>query len=110
MTQGYIKPICLPSGAVTLPPDNISMIAAGWGYTAIWAFAVSPILRHVTVQSILASSEECLKVISDSRVQFCAGVLAGGKGNLSTSNFFNDVNYFSLVLQMLAKVTVVDRW
>jgi len=105
MTSGNIKPICLPTGAVAQPPDNIDMVAVGWGVTSMSSGAVSPILRQVTVQSIAKTSNDCQATVYDSRSQFCAGLPNGGKGNTSILNLFNDVNDF--FLQILVRVIVV---
>ena len=81
MTSGNLKPICLPNGTVVQPPDNIDMIAVGWGVTSMSADDVSPVLRQVTVQSIKNSVNSCKSTVEDSRFQFCAGLTSGGKGN-----------------------------
>ncbi|CAF0971553.1 unnamed protein product [Rotaria sordida] len=79
MIYGNIKAICLPSGTVPQPPDNIDMIAIGWGTTSTWTDEFSSTLRQVTVQSIASTSNRCQRVISDSKLQFCAGVRTGNK-------------------------------
>ncbi len=108
MASGNLKPICLPSGTVVQPPDNISMIAVGWGVTVMSSDTVSPILRQVTVKSIATTVPDCQSLVANSQQQFCAGLLAGGKGNTSRLNFLNDVNYCFL-LQTLVKVIVADQ-
>ncbi|CAF1027002.1 unnamed protein product [Rotaria sordida] len=79
MTHRNIKPICLPSGTVPQPSNNISMIAIGWGTTSTWPITLSPTLRQVTVQSIENTYSGCQYLISDSKLQFCAGVRTGSK-------------------------------
>jgi len=98
ITNGYIKPICLPTGTIPQPPDNIDMVAVGWGLTSMSTNIVSSILRQVTIKSIPNTSTDCLSIINNNQQQFCAGLSAGGKGNTSIFNFFTNVNdfYFSL--------------
>ncbi|CAF3032307.1 unnamed protein product [Rotaria sp. Silwood2] len=79
MKYGNIKPICLPPDTVPQPPDNISMIALGWGKTSMWTHEFSSTLRQVTVQSIASTYSGCKDLISDSKLQFCAGIITGGK-------------------------------
>lgn len=82
MTRGNLKPICLPTGNTVEPPNNINMIAVGWGYTSMTVEEVSPVLRQVTVQSIASATSACQSIIENSELQFCAGILAGGKGKI----------------------------
>ncbi|CAF2823891.1 unnamed protein product [Rotaria sp. Silwood2] len=77
MKHGNIKPICLPSGTVSQPSDNISMIAIGWGTTSATGNTLSSTLLQVTLQSIPSTYSTCQLIISDSKLQFCAGVLTG---------------------------------
>ncbi|CAF1544331.1 unnamed protein product [Rotaria magnacalcarata] len=79
MTNHNLKPICLPSGTVAQPPDNIDMVAVGWGTTSSGSNTVSQDLLQVTLQSIPSASSSCRPYIYDSQKQFCAGVPAGGK-------------------------------
>ncbi|CAF3410045.1 unnamed protein product [Rotaria socialis] len=79
MTNRNLKPICLPSGTVAQPPDNIDMVAVGWGTTSSGSNTVSQDLLQVTLQSIPSASSSCQPYIYDSQKQFCAGVPAGGK-------------------------------
>jgi secreted trypsin-like serine protease len=83
MTMGNLKPICLPTGTTAQPPDNINMVAVGWGVTSMSSDTVSPILRQVTVQSIGSTVSSCKSTIYNSQYQFCAGLTSGGKGNTS---------------------------
>ncbi|CAF3056322.1 unnamed protein product, partial [Rotaria sp. Silwood2] len=52
MKHGNIKPICLPSGTVPQPADNISMIAVGWGTRSMSSMIPSSILQQITVKSV----------------------------------------------------------
>ncbi|CAF1104166.1 unnamed protein product [Rotaria sp. Silwood1] len=79
MTRRNIKPICLPSGIVPQPPDNINMIAIGWGTTSTWTNTLSSTLLQVTLQSIASTFRGCQRVLSDTQRQFCAGIKTGGK-------------------------------
>ncbi|CAF1013664.1 unnamed protein product [Adineta steineri] len=80
MTNGYIKPICLPTGTNSEPSDNIDMIAVGWGVTSTSQDISSQNLQQVTIKSIKSTSKDCLNIIDNSQVQFCAGILTtGGK-------------------------------
>lgn len=80
MTKGNLKPICLPTGTTVQPPDNIDMIAIGWGVTSMTSYNNAPILQQVTVKSINNNVSGCNKLLDDSRCQFCAGLLNGTKG------------------------------
>ncbi|CAF4537376.1 unnamed protein product [Rotaria sp. Silwood2] len=79
MGHGNIKSVCLPSDTVSQPSDNINMIAVGWGTTSALSSTVSSILLQVTVQSIASTYSGCKDLISDSKLQFCAGIITGGK-------------------------------
>ncbi|CAF5152884.1 unnamed protein product, partial [Rotaria sp. Silwood1] len=74
-----IKPICLPSGIVSQPQDNIGMVAVGWGSTSASTISLSSTLLQVTLQSVPTTDSGCRMVIADSTVQFCAGIQIGGK-------------------------------
>ena len=80
MTKGNLKPICLPTGRTVEPPNNIDMIAVGWGVTSLNSYDVSSILRQVTVKSISETVKSCKNALYDSRYHFCAGLLQGTKG------------------------------
>ncbi|CAF3508182.1 unnamed protein product [Rotaria sp. Silwood2] len=79
MKHGNIKPICLPSGTVPQPADNISMIAVGWGTRSMSSMIPSSILQQITVKSVPSTYSGWQKFVSDSRLQFCAGIITGGK-------------------------------
>ncbi|CAF4514934.1 unnamed protein product [Rotaria sp. Silwood1] len=79
MRHGNIKSICLPSGTVSQPPDNINMIAIGWGITSISSDKSSSTLRQVTLKSVSLTYSGCKPLIFDSKLQFCAGIITGGK-------------------------------
>ncbi|CAF2823906.1 unnamed protein product [Rotaria sp. Silwood2] len=79
MRHGNIKPICLPSDTVSQPSDNISMIAIGWGTTSATGNILSSTLLQVTLQSISSRYSGCKDLIYDSKLQFCAGIITGGK-------------------------------
>ncbi len=88
-TAGYIKPICLPAGTAPQPPNHIDMIAVGWGDTYDGTNSGSPVLRQVTLKSIDDNSIYCQQMITNTQVQFCAGILEGGKGSNFNSFFFS---------------------
>ncbi|CAF3825849.1 unnamed protein product [Rotaria sp. Silwood1] len=79
MSNENIKPICLPSGIVSQPQDNIGMVAVGWGSTSASTINLSSTLLQVTLQSVPTTDNGCRVVIADSTVQFCAGIQTGGK-------------------------------
>jgi secreted trypsin-like serine protease len=83
MTSGNLKPICLPTSTTVQSPDNINMIAVGWGVTSMSSDTASPVLRQVTVQSIASTVSSCQSAIYNSQLQFCVGLQSGGKGNTS---------------------------
>ncbi|CAF4095081.1 unnamed protein product, partial [Rotaria sp. Silwood2] len=79
MEHGNIKPICLPSGIVPQPSNNISMVAVGWGTTSTSIVVASPTLQQVTVKPIASTYSGCKEMVADSKLQFCAGIITGGK-------------------------------
>ncbi|CAF3374136.1 unnamed protein product [Rotaria sp. Silwood2] len=79
MGHGNIKPICLPSGTVPQPSNNMSMVAVGWGTTSTSIVVASPTLQQVTVKSIASTYSGCKEMVADSKLQFCAGIITGGK-------------------------------
>ncbi|CAF2738619.1 unnamed protein product [Rotaria sp. Silwood2] len=79
MRHGNIKSICLPSGTVPQPSDNINMTAVSWGTRSTSIVRPSSTLQQVTLKSIESTFSECENLISDSKLQFCAGVLTGDK-------------------------------
>jgi secreted trypsin-like serine protease len=79
--------LCLPhiepSGKeADYPADSASLVAIGWGVLMSEAPSIPDDLhlQQVTVQAVSVHNETCTEFISDTRVQFCAGVSGGGKG------------------------------
>ena len=79
--------LCLPyvissDAAYDYPVPDTSLIAIGWGQL-LYSELVIPFNRHlhqVTVNSMSATHSMCRSVIRNPRLQFCAGVMYGGKG------------------------------
>ncbi|UJR14625.1 hypothetical protein I4U23_001619 [Adineta vaga] len=80
-SSSKIRFICLPSENQDPFQVNTSLVAIGWGVTFASSSApVSNYLRQVTVQAYSSSSEECQNShMTNSSVQFCAGIPEGGK-------------------------------
>jgi secreted trypsin-like serine protease len=73
--------ICLPNANQDPFETNSDLVAIGWGYTYENSFLISDYLQQVTVQVFSLTSSDCLQSgLTDSDVQFCAGVIGGGKG------------------------------
>lgn len=73
--------ICLPNSNEDPFRVNSKLVATGWGYTLEGAGVVSNSLQQVTVKAYSPTSTECLQSgLTDSNLQFCAGVNGGGKG------------------------------
>ncbi|CAF3014864.1 unnamed protein product [Rotaria sp. Silwood2] len=79
MRHGKIKPICLPPGTVPRPPDNMNLVAVGWGTVSTTEDQLPSTLYQVTVKSISSTNSGCKDVLSDSKLHFCAGIITGGK-------------------------------
>ena len=73
--------ICLPN--VNVDPFGIDdgLVGIGWGYTSESSGRLSNFLQQVTVQTFSWTSGECQRSgLTNSNVQFCAGISTGGKG------------------------------
>ncbi|CAF1635710.1 unnamed protein product [Adineta ricciae] len=91
-TSSKINFICLPSEGQDPFQDNTSLVAIGWGVTYESQYApISNYLLQVTVQVYSSSSDACqASPMTNSTVQFCAGVAEGGKGMQSYSSKDNN--------------------
>ena len=77
---GYI---CLPPTNVDPFRTNDNLVAIGWGVLASGSSISPSALRQVTVQAVASNAQSCINgEISNTNVQFCAGVSGGGKGKL----------------------------
>jgi transmembrane serine protease 9 len=75
--------ICLPNADEDPFQINTNLVAIGWGYLASNIYIVPNELRQVTVQVASSTSTACTDGgLTDTNSQFCAGVIAGGKGKL----------------------------
>jgi secreted trypsin-like serine protease len=83
LSGNTLKPICIPKGGGLLPPTNDrSLVAIGWGDLSENIQQYSPILQQVTVFSVNPrDSASCRNITSNIKLQFCAGLSAGGKGS-----------------------------
>ena len=71
--------ICLPPGnATTYPTEGMNATAIGWGRLVEGGYA-SYTLQQVQMPIISNSNQFCASLINDPVVQFCAGLIAGGK-------------------------------
>jgi transmembrane serine protease 2 len=79
-----IAKLCLPSLTeykdVDFPWINTKLVAIGWGSTASGGSS-SNVLRQVTIAAVGDTETKCSNSIYNTRVQFCAAVDGGGKGN-----------------------------
>ena len=70
-----------PLSSVTEHPENGSHLAViGWGVLRSGTFFLPEMLQQVEVYTIDNNHPTCLGSIHDPQVQFCAGILEGGKG------------------------------
>jgi hypothetical protein len=79
--------LCLPriepSGKeVEYPVDAVLLVAIGWGILRYGDTHIPPnlYLQQVTVEAVPFRDETCTEFVTNSSVQFCAGVSGGGKG------------------------------
>ncbi|CAF0809821.1 unnamed protein product [Adineta ricciae] len=74
--------ICLPNVTSTIkeyPPAGTSLLAAGWG-TLSFGGQFPDSLQQVTIQAVAAGMSYCESIVTDSKIQFCAGRMPeGGK-------------------------------
>jgi secreted trypsin-like serine protease len=73
--------ICLPAYNENLVHDYDKLVAIGWGLTDSFTDYASNYLQQVTIEVIPSTARACRNVpITDDTLQFCAGLIAGGKG------------------------------
>jgi transmembrane serine protease 3 len=79
--------LCLPhtnstSAAINYPIPDSKLVAIGWGRLSSGSSSIpfNQHLQQVTVNALSADHRMCRSTISDPQVQFCAGVINGGKG------------------------------
>jgi secreted trypsin-like serine protease len=79
--------LCLPhvvpiDTANNYPIPDSSLVAIGWGVLASEQISIPSYrhLRQVTLNTISPNHRMCKSVINDQKLQFCAGVIGGGKG------------------------------
>ncbi|CAF3470279.1 unnamed protein product [Rotaria socialis] len=79
-----VSPICLPSvhssvlTSSEFPTSGTTVIAIGWGRLSEYG-QVAKYLQQVTLTTVDYRSYTCNSLISDQKVQLCAGVPGGGK-------------------------------
>ena len=84
-TSSKLAFICLPSANQDPFQTNSDLVAIGWGVTSYGSTAQSNTLRQVTVQAISSTSFDCSQSgLTNANVQFCAGVVGGGKGKFNS--------------------------
>ncbi len=75
--------ICLPNENQDPFQTNSSLVAIGWGVTYENSHTVSNYLQQVTVLAFSSTSSDCLQSgLTNSSLQFCAGIYGGGKGKI----------------------------
>jgi len=81
--------ICLPNANQDPFQTNSSLVAIGWGVTYEKSQTVSNYLQQVTVLAFSSTSPQCLESgLTNSSLQFCAGVYGGGKGKIFICIFY----------------------
>ena len=87
--------LCIPrvvptSSSSSYPIPNSPLVAIGWGVLKAEETSIptNRHLRQVTVYGRSAHHRSCRHVINNRRVQFCAGVTNGGKGNIITMDLY----------------------
>ncbi|CAF1579661.1 unnamed protein product [Rotaria sp. Silwood1] len=72
--------ICLPQDGIDPFQNDTALVAIGWGKTSKNDTVPSNSLQQVTIQTLSSTSTECQQAgLVNSSVQFCAGVIGGGK-------------------------------
>jgi secreted trypsin-like serine protease len=75
--------ICLPDANQDPFQTNSSLVAIGWGVTDESSDTLSNYLQQVTVLAFSSTSSDCLQSgLTNSTLQFCAGIYGGGKGKI----------------------------
>ncbi|CAF3683317.1 unnamed protein product [Rotaria socialis] len=72
--------ICLPPSIENYPPDDMTVIAIGWGVLSTTEKTSSDTLQQVTLKTISNGISACHISVYNENVQICAGVQGGGKG------------------------------
>lgn len=79
-----IAKLCLPSLVdftdIKFPWTNTKLIDIGWEST-VSGGSSSSVLRQVTIETVDNQEPKCSNSIRNARLQFCAAVNGGGKGN-----------------------------
>ena len=79
-----VAKLCLPTtNGVTdtdFPLTDSKLVAIGWGTTSSGGVGSSD-LRQVTIGAVSNAAQKCSNSIKNTRLQFCAAVNGGGKGN-----------------------------
>ena len=81
-----IARLCLPktqpsNREADYPLESTALIAIGWGTLESGGSIPDDLhLQQVTVQAVSQTDPTCAEFVTDRRVQFCAGVVGGGKG------------------------------
>jgi hypothetical protein len=70
--------ICLPTRDLNYPPEGMSSTALGWG-RLVEDGASSYTLQQVQIPVVAPSNPLCIDQINDAKIQFCAGLVEGGK-------------------------------
>lgn len=85
--------LCLPrviqtGTANNYPIPDLSLVAIGWGLLRSGNHSIPPNqhLQQVTLTSMSADHRMCRTTISNRQLQFCAGIVGGGKGKRMTIN------------------------
>jgi hypothetical protein len=80
LTKSCLHRINPLSSIIEHPKNGSHLAVIGWGVLRSGAFLTPKMLRQVEVYTIDNNHPTCLRSIHDPQVQFCAGILEGGKG------------------------------
>ncbi|CAF3254061.1 unnamed protein product, partial [Rotaria sp. Silwood2] len=79
-TKSCIRRIDPPSLTIHYPRNGSRLVVIGWGLLRSNGFYLPEMLQQIQVYTIDNDHPACAESIFDSQVQFCAGLIQGGKG------------------------------
>jgi len=103
LTKTCIHRIDPPLSTNEYPKNGTRLSVIGWGTLRSGDRYLPEILQQVQVFTIDNEEPTCSDFINNTELQFCAGLLEGGKGSYSISIFQNHLITF-FVFQILVKV------
>ena len=81
MNDRSLAIVCLPPSIRNYPPNDMTVVAIGWGVLSVVEKVPSNVLQQVTLKTVASSIPYCYQTVYNESVQFCAGVEGGGKGS-----------------------------